>query len=58
MYTSKDDETTTETNEGGILYLYLPIGSRTITVEAEGKKYSGTVETAETNTIVVLNEQL
>ena len=55
MYTSEDDKTT-DTNEGGILYLYLPIGTRTITVNVDGKNYSGQVETTTgQNDISILN---
>ena len=57
MYTTKDDESTEDTNEGGMLYLYLPLGTRTITVEADGKNYSGIVETKEESLVVVLNKQ-
>ena len=57
MYTTKDDGTTSGSNEGGMLYLYLPLGSRTITIQAGGITYSETVETTETNTVVVLNRQ-
>lgn len=42
------------TLEDGMLYLYLPAGTRTITVEVEGKTYSGTVQTAETPEVVTL----
>ena len=45
------------TLEDGMLYLYLPTGTRTITIKTEdGKTYSGTVETKETPEEVVLNE--
>lgn len=45
------------TIEDGMLYLYLPVGTRTITVEAEGNIYSGTVETKEEAEVIVLNKQ-
>ena len=57
MYTTKDDESTEGTNEGGMLYLYLPLGTRTITVETDGENYSGIVETKEEASVVVLNKQ-
>lgn len=45
------------TLENGMLYLYLPTGTRTITITTEdGKAYSGTVETKETPEEIVLNE--
>lgn len=44
------------TLENGMLYLYLPTGTRTITIEVEGKKYSGSVQTTETPEEVTLNE--
>ena len=44
------------TLDNGMLYLYLPTGTRTITIEVEGKKYSGTVQTTETPEEVTLNE--
>ena len=57
MYTTGDDKTTTDINEGGRIYLYLPLGSRTITVKTGSATYSGTVNTAETNTLVTLNKK-
>lgn len=56
MYTSEDNETT-DVNEGGILYLYLPKGDRTITIVAGDKKYTNRVITDENNTITILNGQ-
>ena len=45
------------TLENGMLYLYLPTGTRTITITTEdGKTYSETVETKETPEEIVLNE--
>lgn len=47
------------TLEDGMLYLYLPkteTGPRTITVEVEGKTYSGSVQTTETPEVVTLTE--
>lgn len=44
------------TLENGMLYLYLPAGTRTITIEVDGKTYSGTVATTETPEEVTLNE--
>ena len=43
------------TFENGMLYLYLPLGERTITIECDGKTYSGTVETTEAGDVVTLN---
>lgn len=54
MYTSEDNKTT-DVNEGGMIYLYLPKGSRTITIKVDGKNYSGTVETTEEGNIETLN---
>ena len=57
MYTFEDNTSTTSVDETGMIYLYLPVGSRTITITAGGKTYSGTIETkAEENEIVILNE--
>ena len=44
------------TLEDGMLYLYLPLGTRTINVEVDGNTYSGTVETKETSEVVTLNK--
>ena len=45
------------TLENGMLYLYLPTGTRTITIKTEdGKTYSGAVQTTETPVEVTLNE--
>lgn len=44
------------TFEDGKLYLYLPLGSRTISIEVDGKTYSGIVETKETTEVVTLTE--
>lgn len=44
------------TLENGMLYLYLPTGTRTITIEVDGKTYSGSVQTTETPEEVTLNE--
>ena len=44
------------TLENGMLYLYLPTGTRTITIEVDGKTYSGAVQTTETSTEVTLSE--
>lgn len=52
IYGTKDMYTT----EDGQLYMYLPVGSRTITVTANGKTYSGTVNTTETSSeVIILN---
>ena len=42
------------TFEDGMLYLYLPEGSRTITIEADGKTYSGVVNTTVEGSITEL----
>ena len=42
------------TSEEGILYLYLPQGERTITIETDKKSYKGTVTTNESNDIAIL----
>ena len=44
------------TLEDGMLYLYLPLGTRTINVEVDGNTYSGTGETKETAEVVTLNK--
>ena len=45
------------TLEDGMLYLYLPTGTRTITITTEdGKTYSGTVETKETSETATLTQ--
>ena len=56
MYTMQDD-TSTDADESGMLYLYLPEGSRTITIKAKDKTYTGTVTTTtEINEVVKLAE--
>ena len=45
------------TSEGGIVYLYLPKGERTITIVIGDEKYTGKVITDEENEIIILNEQ-
>ena len=40
----------------GMIYLYLPKGSRTITLKVNGKIYSGTIETSETASVTVLEQ--
>ena len=45
------------TSEEGILYLYIPEGSRTITIEANGKEYKGNVITNQSNSLVVLEKK-
>ena len=55
MYVAVDDENTTDIDETGMVYLYLPKGSRTITIEVDGKSYNGVVETTEEGNIVTLN---
>ena len=44
------------TLEDGMLYLYLPTGTRTITIEVDGKTYSGEVQTTEIPVEVTLSE--
>lgn len=45
------------TSEEGIIYLYLPEGERTVTIQSDGKRYTGSVETKNTGSeVVVLNE--
>ena len=55
MYVAEDDENTTDIDETGMIYLYLPKGSRTITLKVDGKNYTGTVETTEEGNIATLN---
>ena len=55
MSVAEDDENTTDIDEAGMIYLYLPKGSRTITLKVDGKKYSGTVETTEEGSVSILN---
>ena len=55
MYVAEDDENTADIDETGMIYLYLPKGSRTITLTADGKNYSGTVETTEEGSVSTLN---
>ena len=57
MYTFEDDTSTTGVDETGMIYLYLPLGSRTITINVDGRSYEGTVETkVEAGEVVVLNK--
>ncbi len=55
IYTSKVD-TDMSVTEAGVIYLYLPEGTRTISVKAAGKTYTGTVTTTTTNSVVTLSE--
>ena len=55
MYVAIDDENTADIDETGMIYLYLPKGSRTITLTADGKNYSGTVETTEEGSVSTLS---
>lgn len=55
MYVAEDDENTTDIDETGMVYVYLPKGSRTITLKVNDKNYSGTVETTEEGSISILN---
>ncbi len=54
LSTFEDYVTTTDTDETGMVYLYLPNRSRTITLMVNGKTYSGTVETIEEGQIIML----
>ena len=44
------------TLEDGMLYMYLPLGKREITVKVDGKTYKGEVETKEEENVTVLNQ--
>ena len=44
------------TLEDGMLYMYLPLGKREITIKVDGKTYKGEVETKEESGITLLNE--
>lgn len=44
------------TLEVGMLYLYLPLGKREITIKVDGKTYKGEVETKEEGNVTVLSE--
>ncbi len=44
------------TMEDGMLYLYLPLGKREITIKVKGKTYKGEVETTEEEHNTILNE--
>ena len=55
MSVAEDDENTTDIDEAGMIYLYLPKGSRTITLKVDGKNYSGTVETTEEGSVSTLS---
>ena len=52
--TFEDYAFTTGIDETGMVYLYLPNRSRTITLMVNGKTYSGTVETIEEGQIIML----
>lgn len=56
MYTSELD-TEFKVEEEGVIYLYLPEGTRTVTIVAGKKTYTGTITTATTNSVVVLSEK-
>ena len=45
------------TLEDGMLYLYLPLGNREITIKVDGKTYKGEVETKEEENVTVLSEE-
>ena len=47
----------TYTLEDGMLYLYLPLGKREITIKVDGKTFKGEVETTENENNKVLNEE-
>lgn len=49
MYTLENDN-----DENGIIYLYLPLGNRTITIKVNGKVYSGTIQTTTEENINIL----
>ena len=55
MFTLEDDTTTSNIDETGMVYLYLPKGIRKINIKANGKTYSGTIETTEIESINTLN---
>ena len=44
------------TLEDGMLYLYLPLGNREITIKVDGKTYKGQVETTEEQHSIILNQ--
>ena len=44
------------TLEGGMLYMYLPLGKREITIKVDGKTFKGEVETKEEENVTVLNQ--
>lgn len=44
------------TLEEGMLYMYLPLGKREVTIKVDGKTYKGEVETKEEGNITVLSE--
>lgn len=43
--------------EDGMLYMYLPLGKREITIKVDGKTYKGEVETKEGENVTVLNQE-
>ena len=45
------------TLEDGMLYMYLPLGTREITIKVDGKTYKGEVETKEEENLTVLSEE-
>ena len=45
------------TLEDGMLYMYLPLGNREITIKVDGKTYKGEVETKEEENVTVLSEE-
>ena len=44
------------TLEDGMLYLYLPLGTREITIKVDGKTHKGQVETTEEQHSTILNQ--
>ena len=44
------------TLEDGMLYMYLPLGKREITIKVDGKTYKGEVETTEEQHSIILNQ--
>lgn len=56
MYTLSNYEGTNNFDETGMIYLYLPLGEKTINIKVDGNTYSGTVNTQDGMEVVTLTK--
>ena len=57
MYTMSNYNLTTNFDETGMIYLYLPLGEKEITIKVNGSLYSEIVETKENMGTITLTKQ-